>query len=160
MPWSPPKLGYLIGIGCVRATAGGMVLGAAYGASAVIVVLATINPAVNAVGCAIGALVGGWLGFIAGTAAGILLSPLVARVVTTRCANRHNVATVADRAFITGIFLTGLLAAVLLAIVEAFPAMTRPNYFIPVSIAVMYGGFWARGVVYSGARRQLKDPSA
>ncbi|MEO6467677.1 MAG: hypothetical protein ABIP21_01150, partial [Acidimicrobiia bacterium] len=111
VPWSPPKLGYLISVGCFRATAGGMTLGAAYGASAVLVVLATINPVGNAVGFAIGALVGGWLGFIAGSAAGVFLSPLVARLVITRCANRHNVATVADRAFITGTFLAGLLAA-------------------------------------------------
>ena len=53
-----------------------------------------------------------------------------------------------------------LLFTVLLAIVGAFAEMTRPHYFVPVSIAVVYGGFWARGVVYSGARRQRQDPTA
>lgn len=160
MPWTPPKLRYLIGIGLVRAIAGGMALGSAYGGLLVLVVLATINPAGNAVGFVLGAVVGGWLGFMGSIGAGILLSPIVARLVTTRCADRHTVATVADRAFISGILATGLLVAVLLTIAEAVPAMTRPNYFVPVSIAVMYGGFWARGVVYSGALRQLKERSA
>ncbi len=137
-----------------------MALGSAYGALAVIVVLATINPVGNAVGFMIGALVGGWLGFIGGIGAGLLLSPLVARLVTTKCTHRHRVATVADRAFMSGIIATGLLVTVLLAIVGAFAEMTRPHYFVPVSIAVVYGGFWARGLVYAGARRQLKDRSA
>ena len=159
--WTPPTSGYLFGIGFGRAIAGGAALGSVYGFLVLLVLqVSSIDPAGIAGALAFAAVFGGGLGSVGGMIAGMLLAPLVARLVTTKCARRHDVATVADRAFISGIVAASLLFTVPLATIGAFSAMARPGYFVPVSIAILYGGFVARGVVYAGARQHLKDPSA